>query len=54
MDQLGRVASVNVGRAAPTSARPPERWQIGTVELEVSGPRVPCAKLGARMGDPPR
>jgi MOSC domain-containing protein YiiM len=35
-----------------SGARVGERWQIGTVELEVSGPRVPCAKLGARMGDP--
>jgi MOSC domain-containing protein YiiM len=29
-----------------------ERWRIGSVELSVSGPRVPCAKLGARMRDP--
>jgi MOSC domain-containing protein YiiM len=29
-----------------------ERWRIGTAEFEVSGPRVPCSKLGARMGDP--
>ncbi|HEV7450373.1 MAG TPA: MOSC domain-containing protein [Pseudonocardiaceae bacterium] len=28
-----------------------ERWRIGTVELEVCGPRVPCYKLGIRMGD---
>jgi len=35
-----------------SGARVGERWHIGTVELEVSGPRVPCAKLGARMGDP--
>lgn len=35
-----------------TGARIGERWRIGTVELEVSGPRVPCSKLGARMGDP--
>jgi len=35
-----------------SGARIGERWRIGTVELEVSGPRVPCAKLGARMGDP--
>jgi MOSC domain-containing protein YiiM len=34
-----------------TGARIGERWRIGTVELEVSGPRVPCSKLGARMGD---
>ncbi len=28
-----------------------ERWQIGTVELEVTRPRYPCWKLSARMGD---
>jgi MOSC domain-containing protein YiiM len=28
------------------------RWRIGTVELEVSQPRLPCAKLGTRFGDP--
>ena len=35
-----------------TGARIGERWHIGSVEFEVSGPRVPCSKLGARMGDP--
>jgi MOSC domain-containing protein YiiM len=29
-----------------------ERWRIGTVELEVSQPRMPCFKLGLRFGDP--
>jgi MOSC domain-containing protein YiiM len=29
-----------------------ERWRIGTVELEVCQPRLPCAKLGHRFGDP--
>jgi MOSC domain-containing protein YiiM len=29
-----------------------ERWRIGTVELEVAQPRLPCAKLGIRLGDP--
>jgi len=28
-----------------------ERWQIGTVILEVSEPRVPCWRLGVRMND---
>lgn len=28
-----------------------ERWRAGTVELEVSQPRLPCAKLGLRFGD---
>ena len=29
-----------------------ERWRIGAAEVTVSGPRVPCSKLAARMGDP--
>ena len=29
-----------------------ERWRIGDVELEVAQPRLPCAKLGHRLGDP--
>src|SRR4051812_3323618 len=29
-----------------------ERWRIGTVELEVCQPRLPCFKLGNRFGDP--
>jgi MOSC domain-containing protein YiiM len=29
-----------------------ERWRVGTVELEVCQPRLPCAKLGLRFGDP--
>jgi MOSC domain-containing protein YiiM len=28
-----------------------ERWRVGSVELEVSQPRLPCAKLGTRFGD---
>jgi MOSC domain-containing protein YiiM len=28
-----------------------ERWRVGSVELEVSQPRMPCFKLGIRMGD---
>lgn len=28
-----------------------ERWQVGTTVLEVAQPRLPCAKLGIRMGD---
>jgi MOSC domain-containing protein YiiM len=28
-----------------------ERWRIGTVELEVCQPRLPCVKLGLRFGD---
>jgi MOSC domain-containing protein YiiM len=29
-----------------------ERWRIGGAEVTVSGPRVPCSKLAARIGDP--
>jgi MOSC domain-containing protein YiiM len=28
-----------------------ERWRIGSVELEVCQPRLPCSKLGLRFGD---
>lgn len=28
-----------------------ERWQLGSTVLEVSQPRLPCFKLGIRMGD---
>jgi MOSC domain-containing protein YiiM len=35
-----------------SGARIGERWRIGAAEVQVSGPRVPCAKLGARIGDP--
>jgi MOSC domain-containing protein YiiM len=28
-----------------------ERWDVGTAVLEVSEPRLPCWKLGLRMGD---
>jgi MOSC domain-containing protein YiiM len=29
-----------------------ERWRIGSVELEVCQPRLPCNKLALRMGEP--
>ena len=29
-----------------------ERWTVGSAVLEVTQPRVPCFKLGIRMGDP--
>jgi len=29
-----------------------ERWRIGSALLQVTGPRTPCWKLGARMADP--
>jgi MOSC domain-containing protein YiiM len=39
------VAGVDV-----SGARIGERWRIGTVELRVTGPRIPCFKLEARIG----
>ena len=35
----------------PRDARIGERWRVGTALLEVSEPRQPCSKLGAKMGD---
>lgn len=29
-----------------------ERWSVGTTVLEVAQPRLPCYKLGIRVGDP--
>lgn len=29
-----------------------ERWRVGTALLEVAQPRLPCFKLGIRVGDP--
>jgi MOSC domain-containing protein YiiM len=29
-----------------------ERWAVGSALLEVAQPRLPCFKLGVRMGDP--
>ncbi len=29
-----------------------DRWAVGTTVLEVAQPRLPCFKLGLRMGDP--
>lgn len=29
-----------------------ERWRVGSTLLEVTQPRLPCFKLGVRMGDP--
>lgn len=35
-----------------TGARIGEVWRVGTAVLEVRQPRLPCFKLGIRMGDP--
>jgi MOSC domain-containing protein YiiM len=57
-EQLGRPLgpgafgeNLTVGGVDVTGARIGERWRIGTVELEVCQPRLPCAKLGAKFGD---
>ncbi len=34
-----------------SGARVGERWAVGSVILEVTRPRLPCWKLGDRMGD---
>lgn len=34
-----------------SSARVGERWRVGSALLEVTQPRLPCFKLGIRMGD---
>jgi MOSC domain-containing protein YiiM len=35
-----------------TSALVGDRWRVGTALLEVAQPRLPCFKLGIRVGDP--
>jgi MOSC domain-containing protein YiiM len=43
--------NLTVAGVAVTAASIGERWQIGSAVLEVTGPRTPCWKLGARMDD---
>ena len=57
--QLGRdLVPGNFGENLTTQgldlnqARVGDRWEVGSVLLEVSEPRLPCFKLGLRMGDP--
>ena len=57
-EQLGRELgpgtfgeNLTIEGIEATGAVVGERWQIGSVELEVSEPRVPCWRLGVRMGD---
>jgi len=33
-------------------SKPGDRWQVGSAILEITQPRVPCWKLGAKMQDP--
>ena len=57
-DQLGEVDDQVFGQNLTTvgydlrTALIGERWRIGTAELEVVQPRIPCFKLGLRAGDP--
>jgi MOSC domain-containing protein YiiM len=57
-EQLGRPLApgifgenLTLAEVDVSGARIGERWRIGTTELRVAGPRVPCFKLGAVMGD---
>jgi MOSC domain-containing protein YiiM len=35
-----------------STVQPGERWSVGSATLEVAQPRLPCYKLGMRLGDP--
>jgi len=57
-DQLGRPIpagmmgeNLTTADVDVTNAVIGERWRIGSVLLEVTAPRVPCFKLGIKMGD---
>lgn len=58
-EQLGREIgpgsfgeNLTISGLDPSSAVIGERWEIGSVLLEVAQPRIPCWKLAARMNDP--
>lgn len=58
-DELGReLGSAAFGENLTTEgldvsgALVGERWKVGTTLLEIVQPRLPCFKLGLRMGDP--
>lgn len=58
-DELGRALgpaifgeNLTTSGIDVTSAVIGETWEVGTALLEVSEPRGPCWKLGAKMGDP--
>jgi len=44
--------NLTIGGVAVSEAVIGERWRIADAELEVCQPRLPCFKLGLRMGDP--
>jgi MOSC domain-containing protein YiiM len=43
--------NLTVAGIDPAAAVIGERWQVGTATLRVTEPRIPCFKLGIRMGD---
>jgi MOSC domain-containing protein YiiM len=57
-EQLGRAfapaafgENLTLAGVDVSGARIGERWRIGTAELRVAGPRVPCSKLATALGD---
>jgi len=57
-EQLGREIppgwfgeNLTLAELDTRDARIGERWRVGSALLEVSEPRQPCSKLGAKMGD---
>lgn len=57
--QLGRALApggfgenLTLAGVDPAGATVGDRWRVGEALLEVAGPRIPCAKLGLRHGDP--
>ena len=41
--------NLTVSNFSSATARVGDRWAIGTCEFQVTGPRIPCGKLSARM-----
>jgi MOSC domain-containing protein YiiM len=57
-DQLGEPLgpgtfgdNLTIAGIDPATAVIGERWRVGTTTLRVTEPRIPCFKLGLRMGD---
>lgn len=59
-EQLGRTVmepsqfgqNLTVDGLSDDEVKIGDRFQLGTAVVTVAQPRIPCAKLGARMGDP--
>jgi MOSC domain-containing protein YiiM len=43
--------NLTVAGLDPSAALVGERWAVGSTVVEVTAPRIPCFKLGIRMGD---